>query len=88
MGVIALSLTMLEPKLLDKTQIEDSIIPCCADIVAQSFSEWVGGVETGVEVRIKKSPGPQRKRRIESTLGGVADLRRKEFLERVNENGL
>jgi len=88
MGVIALSLTMLDPKSLDKTQIEDSIVPGCADIVAQSFSEWMSSVETGVEVRIEKLSSPERKRRIESTLGGIADLGREEFFERVNENGL
>ena len=88
MGVIALPLTMLEAKLLDKTQIEDSIVPGCADIVAQSFSERVGCVETGVEVRIEKLSSPERKRRIESTLGGTAGLRREEFLKRVNQNGL
>src|SRR5271170_987248 len=88
MGVIALSLTVLEPKLLDKIQIEDSIVPGCADIVAQSFSERMGCVETGVEVRIEKLSSPERKRRIESTLGSIAGLRREKFLERVNENGL
>jgi len=88
MGIIAPSLTMLEPKPLDKAQIEDSIVPGCADIVAQPFSERVGSVEAGVEVRIEKLSSPERERRIESTLGCSAGLRREEFLERVNENSL
>ena len=59
MGIVAFSLTMLPSKLLDKIQIEDSIVPRCADIFAQSFSERVGSVETGVEVRIEKLSSPE-----------------------------
>src|SRR5580704_2595671 len=87
MGIVALSVTMLESKLLEKIQIEDSIVPGCADILAQSLPEWVSSIETGVEVRIEKLSGPKRERRIEAAFGGIESFWGEEFFERVNENG-
>ena len=74
MSVIALSLTMLEPQLLDEIGIKDSIVPGRADIVAQSFSERVGCVETGFKVRIEELSSPERQRRIEASLGSMASF--------------
>ena len=81
MGIVALPSAMLQAKLLQKIQIEYSVVPGSADIFAQSRSQWMRVVETGLKVRIEQVPGPQCERGIEASFGGIARFEREEFFE-------
>src|SRR5580704_1117663 len=84
MRIIALSLAMLEPKLLDKIQVEDAVSPSGADIVAQSFSERVGSVRARVKIGIEQVSGPKRERSVKATLGSMASFAWEKFLECIH----